>query len=302
MPLFRKPGWVGICLLLGAAPVFAAVTLAPAGSAAARVPARCGAPPQANADYSRCNLTGVNFTAADLTDANFQRSTLTNANLTGANLTGANFKKATLTGANLSGADLSDATLTNVVSGGITGTPASLPSDWVVVDGYLVGPQANLTGANLAGANLTGADLLQANLTDTDLSGANLTDATLKRTDLHDTVLAGATLTGIVSGGKIIGTPASLPPSWALVGLVGSTIRYLVGPMANLTDADLYGGKLAGTDLAAANLSNANLTFANLTGANLTGATLTGVTWSDTICPDGTNSNNDENTCVNNLG
>jgi uncharacterized protein YjbI with pentapeptide repeats len=124
---------------------------------------------------------------------------------------------------------------------------------------------------------------------------------------LHDTVLAGATLTGIVSGGKIIGTPASLPPGWALVGLVGSTIRYLVGPMANLTDADLYGGKLAGTDLAAANLSNANLTFANLTGANLTGAnltgaTLTGVTWSDTICPDGTNSNNDENTCVNNLG
>ena len=27
-----------------------------------------------------------------------------------------------------------------------------------------------------------------------------------------------------------------------------------------------------------------------------------GVTWSNTICPDGSNSDNDEGTCVNNLG
>jgi uncharacterized protein YjbI with pentapeptide repeats len=279
MPPFRRSGWLGLCLLLGAAPAFALMALAPAGSAAARVPSRCSAPPHAGADYANCNLTGVNFTGADLM--------------------GANFKKATLTGAALGSADLSGATLTHVVSGSITGTPASVPSGWVLVDGYFVGPQTNLTGAHLTGANLTGADLDKANLTSANLSGANLTDATVKGSQLQGTVLAGATLTGIVSGGALTGTPASLPPGWVLVG---APVRYLVGPTANLTKADFYGANLAGTDLADANLTSADLTFANLTGANLSSANLTAVIWSDTICPDGSNSNNDGDTCINNLG
>ena len=135
MPSFRRSGWLGLCLLLGATPVFALAALAPADSAAARAPTRCSAPPHAGADYAKCNLTGVNFSGADLSDANF--------------------KKATLTDATLGSADLSGATLTDVVSGGVTGAPASLPSGWIVQDGYLVGPQANLTGANLSSANLT---------------------------------------------------------------------------------------------------------------------------------------------------
>jgi uncharacterized protein YjbI with pentapeptide repeats len=202
-----------------------------------------------------------------------------------------------LTSANLASADLSGATLTDVVSGGITGTPASLPSPWVVVDGYLVGPQAYLTSANLTDANLMGADLYKANLTSANLSGVNLTDATVKGSKLQGTVLGTATLTGLVSGG-IHGTPASLPSGWALAG----TLHYLVGPTANLTNADFYGANLAGTDLADANLSGANLTYANLTDANLSSANLSSVLWSYTTCPDGTNSNNDGGTCVNNLG
>ena len=277
MPSLRRSGLVGICVLIGVASALSMIKSTPAGSVGARH-ARCSAPPQAGANYSNCNLTGVNFTNADLA--------------------GANLKKATLTGAALGGADLSGATLTRVVSGAIGGTPASLPSDWAVVDGYLVGPLANLTGANLSGASLEGADLLKVNFASANLSGSDLTDATLKGTDLQGTVLAGATLTGIKSGGKIIGTPASLPPNWALVG---ATVRYLVGPAANLAQGDFYGTNLAGTDLTDANLFGANFSFANLNGADLTGATLTGVTWSDTTCPDGTNSNNDANTCVNNL-
>ena len=41
--------------------------------------------------------------------------------------------------------------------------------------------------------------------------------------------------------------------------------------------------------------------MANLTAADFFEAILTGATWSDTSCPDGTNSNNDGNTCANNL-
>ena len=53
-----------------------------------------------------------------------------------------------------------------------------------------------------------------------------------------------------------------------------------------------------------ANLTNTDLTNANLTGANLTGATglpsatVAGVVWSNTTCPDGTNSDANTNTCV----
>ena len=63
---------------------------------------------------------------------------------------------------------------------------------------------------------------------------------------------------------------------------------------------------LNNADLYLADLSNANLTGADLEGAYLryavlTGADLTSVNWLGTTCPDGTNSNNNGNTCENNL-
>jgi virginiamycin B lyase len=86
---------------------------------------------------------------------------------------------------------------------------------------------------------------------------------------------------------------------------------------ANLSDANLAGANLAGANLNGANLSGVNLAGANLNGANLNGANLTGaslkgvlsnsstnfnnVTWSNTVCPDGTNSNNDGGTCIGHL-
>ena len=51
----------------------------------------------------------------------------------------------------------------NVTSGGVTG-PATLPAGWSLVDGYLLGPDANLVGADLSGDNLTGVNLYGANL------------------------------------------------------------------------------------------------------------------------------------------
>ena len=53
----------------------------------------------------------------------------------------------------LSGVDLSGATLSNVKSGGITGDGSTtLPTNWQLIDGYLIGPGADLSGANLTGA------------------------------------------------------------------------------------------------------------------------------------------------------
>jgi YVTN family beta-propeller protein len=70
---------------------------------------------------------------------------------------------------------------------------------------------------------------------------------------------------------------------------------------ANLKDAILVGANLAGANLQGANLIGADLTGANLTGANLKGANLKGVVWSNTTCPDGTNSTADGGTCIGHL-
>ena len=54
-------------------------------------------------------------------------------------------------------------------------------------------------------------------------------------------------------------------------------------------------------DLSFADLSFADLSNANLSNADLSNAYLTGVYWNDTTCPDGTNSDNNGDTCENNL-
>jgi Pentapeptide repeats (8 copies) len=59
---------------------------------------------------------------------------------------------------------------------------------------------------------------------------------------------------------------------------------------ANLNKADLSGADLSFANLSGANLNRVDLTGANLTGAITTGANFNRVTWSNTTCPDGTNS------------
>lgn len=79
---------------------------------------------------------------------------------------------------------------------------------------------------------------------------------------------------------------------------------------AELTDfsnANFANTDLSSSDLVTANFTNANLTSANLSNSNLNNATdldtatLTGVTWSNTVCPDNTNSNDHSNTCIGHL-
>src|SRR2546426_3925966 len=66
----------------------------------------------------------------------------------------------------------------------------------------------------------------------------------------------------------------------------------------NLKGVNLAGAYLPGANLSGSNLKGANLTNANLAGANLKGANVKDVIWSNTICPDGTNSDANGATCV----
>jgi uncharacterized protein YjbI with pentapeptide repeats len=181
--------------------------------------------------------------------ADLARVILTGADLSGVDLSGADLSSDVLTDANLTGTDLANASLQYVQSGGIIGTP-TLPSDWTLTGGFLIGPYVNLSDANLSGLDLTGDDLQFATLTEASLDGTDLTNATLS---------------GVTSG-EITGT-AVLPANWQLYD------GYLIGP-----GADLYIAQLAGIDLADADLAGASFIDANLTGANLSGADLAGAT------------------------
>ena len=271
-----------------------------------------------NATLIGANLTNANLGDADLTDAFLNGADLTDAFLAGANLAGANLTNANLTGADLTGATLTGANLFGVQSGGITGTPHALPTagpygnvQWQLIDGYLIGPGADLTGASLTDSNLNNTSLVGANLTNAQLNGAHLDNA-----DLYN-----ATLIGVQSG-AITGTILFLPADWRLttngyligpsanltnadlsnadlnnVDLSNATLTgvksggitgvphalptnwqltdgYLIGPSADLRDADLNSADLSGADLTGADLFNVDLTGATLTGANLTGANL----------------------------
>ena len=100
---------------------------------------------------------GQQLNNADLTGAHLGGANLTNANLSNATLTGVNLTGATLTGAMLGAAEMTGATLTGVISGGILGRPLSLPANWNLVNGYLVGPGADLTNATLGVSDLANA-------------------------------------------------------------------------------------------------------------------------------------------------
>ena len=124
-------------------------------------------------------LVGANFVRQNLAHADLLSVDLTGADLVGANLADANLSSADLTGANLTGAKLAGARLRGAVlvgarSGALVGAPSTLPANWRVVHGYLVGPGANLAGTNLSDINLSGSDLAGANLKSATLTGTNL--------------------------------------------------------------------------------------------------------------------------------
>jgi hypothetical protein len=108
-----------------------------------------------------------------------------------------------------------------VSSGSITGTPSALPTNWLLINGYLVGPGANLANANLANTNLAGVDLAAvildgAKLESTNLTGANLNGVTMSGANIANCVFFGSSALGITTGG-LIGIPSSMPTGFKIV-------------------------------------------------------------------------------------
>jgi uncharacterized protein YjbI with pentapeptide repeats len=204
---------------------------------------------------------------------------------------------------------------------GITGARASGPPTC----GAPPHARINLSGCDFAGAVLTNVNLQHSKLIDTDLRGAYLFNSEVNGSNLRGADLSDTCLGGLCGPpGNIGGQGANM----AHTDLVGADLADAQGgyfsfsevgevePGVDLAHANLTSANLTHTDLIDANLTRAKLKDANLTGATLTGTTfmnglgmtvvvpganLTGARWNNTICPDGTNSNDDGRTCDNNL-
>jgi uncharacterized protein YjbI with pentapeptide repeats len=258
---------------------------------------------------SKADLTAANLGGAHFDGTNLSGADLTNANLAGITSVGVVGVPAALPagwqviggtlvgpGADLSNTDLSAgadlpvhidlsaANLTGVTSGNTTCSGGcTLPQGWQLLNGYLVGPGANLRGADLENADLREVDLREANLTDVNFLAADLTNAILTGANVTGTRFNGAMLDGVRSGNLVVdnGRNPVIDSVWRFLK------GFLIGPRVDLSRADgsgldLTGANLAGADLTGINLTNANLTNADLRSAILTGATVTGANFNNT--------------------
>jgi len=208
-----------------------------------------------------------------LRGANLSSQNLTGIDLSGVDLSGANLSNAILTNTNIhpTTTNLTNTILTGVVSGGITGinisTPSTtLPTNFRIRGGFIVGPGVSLINADVTGVDLSNVTLTGANLTGATLTGANLTSATLTGATLTGANLTSAVLTNVTTGALIGATTATLPTGYIARG-GGTPGTFIVGPSvilrgANLTNADL---------------TNLSIASCDVSGVTFTGATVTGL-------------------------
>ena len=196
---------------------------------------------------------------------------------------------------------------------------------------------ANLSGLTLVGFQLSGSDMFSSNLSGSDMKGnmshidfkfskmynmdastSSLDFSDFRYADLRSADLEGASLCGADFGYANLMGAYLVRSSWYCYYLSNdfSSSSGDIPPSINFQEANLKYANLSGAFLRSSNFSSANLigadlshselhesdmSYADLTGANLNDADLTGVYWKYTTCPDGTNSNNNGNTCANNL-
>ena len=215
---------------------------------------------------SRANASTLSVAAgANLSSANLHSAKLNNANIKGTTFNNADLTNASLAGAKINGANFAGATLLGVSSGSLSGVPASLPSNWHLVGGYLIGPGADLEGANLSGQNLASFNLTGANLANVNFAGANLTGVVFTNADLTGARFSSVQglQNPVIAGQMIVGQSLTANAgSWPIGVTVSFSWLRDSSPIANAT-SNTY--KLTGADVGHKIKVTANVTLASLT-------------------------------------
>jgi uncharacterized protein YjbI with pentapeptide repeats len=160
-------------------------------------------------------------------------------------------------------------------------------------------PRTNLAGSRIARAILVDAKLCDAILIDADLHGSDFSGAALEDASLDRANLSWATLTGAGAG---------FAP-FVDANLSNAVWRDGFATGAIFDGADLHRIDFRGTDLRSSSFVGSDLRYARLDGVDFSNADLTGANWrrstglrtatfSNTTCPDGTNSDAHGGTCI----
>lgn len=140
--------------------------------------------------------------------------------------------------------------------------------------------------------------------------GKDFSNAFIPGTGFYDVDLSGIILkNGYLEGLKVNGSNLSNADlsDAQFSNIHGSYLGNATFQGTNLQNANLQNNDLSNGSFQNANLQNTNFTNANFSAADFLGAqnmdtaNLTGVTWNNTTCPDGTNSDNNGNTCIGHL-
>jgi uncharacterized protein YjbI with pentapeptide repeats len=186
-----------------------------------------------------------------------------------------------------------------------TGEIASLQSQNAALSVYktLLGDSENgAPSMSYANANFNDLSLPVAGLNGADFSGAVFTGAVFSTGVLGDVVGGGSSwqndnFTNSDFGVGFVPKPAVLAfGNFSGSNFTGAPLVQAFVPEANFTGANLFFANFTNALIEGDNFTNANLSNANFTGATQVGQ-FSGPTFSNTTCPNGTNSNNDGGTC-----
>lgn len=152
----------------------------------------------------------------------------------------------------------------------------------------------NLTvGNTLVGKDLTAAAIANSSFGDVNLTNTNLTNSILSNSMFEDTILTNTNFSN---------------SQMKLVTMHSITLTDVDFTNADLSDSHLgHAQSHSPTIFSNTNFTNTNLTNVvfdniNLSGSlNMSTATRTNISWTNTTCPDGTNSDNNGNTCEDHL-
>jgi uncharacterized protein YjbI with pentapeptide repeats len=153
---------------------------------------------------------------------------------------------------------------------------------------------ADLFGANLDRALLAGANFTRAFLRRASFVGADVRDADFSEANLAETSFVRADLRGVRMACG--GSEESLTRNFTAADFSGLRVEncsVLGGgsfARANFEDADLNGAALAFDSLIGASFASADLEGVVFFGSDGQPRDPAGAIWSNTICPDGTNS------------
>lgn len=169
--------------------------------------------------------------------------------------------------------------------------------------GFSMSPVITLSSSSSAALNCVSCnakDMLYR-INESDFIARDFDDAVLSQSMFEGQSISGSTfvyavLTGIGFDG-VDGTNADFTDA----DMRGANIQGADFSGATFIDANMSGAGLGGSTFDNADFTNVNFSDAYLTGSSFTNATFTGAIWFNTSCPDGTNSDNNGNTCIGHL-